>query len=326
MISCRTTIGWPPQIGILINPGSRRNHRDLPRLSRIANELHALERHAITPEEVALALAYFAHNNVNLIVVSGGDGTVQAVLTALFCEQPFETLPLLAVLRGGTTNMTADDIGVSGDQVKALKRLLKWSYTGPGKTLIEKRPVMRLEISGTGVRYGMFFAAGGICQGMHYYQQHMHKRGLCGIPGICLTLMWYMLAAVIGGRDIHPTTIQVLLDNRPLTEKKFLFLAVTTLNRLLFGIRPFWGTENGLLRFTALSVHPRHLLSELPFLIRGHMTKRSVPKNGYYSRNINEIQLRMQGSIALDGEIYTSRSAAEPIMLQYGGVIFFLRW
>jgi len=137
MISCRTTIDWPPQIGVPINPVSHRNRKDLPRLSRIASELHAIERRAIIPEEVALALAHFARNNVNLIVISGGDGTVQAVLTALFGEQPFETLPLLAILRGGTTDMTADDIGVSGDQVKALRRLLKWSYAGPGRTLIE---------------------------------------------------------------------------------------------------------------------------------------------------------------------------------------------
>jgi diacylglycerol kinase (ATP) len=320
------TIERTLKAGVLINPMSHRNLKDLADLSKITDEFRVLERRVVTPEDLAIALAHFAHNNVNLIVISGGDGTVQAVLTALFHKGFFDTLPLLAVLRGGTTNMTAGDIGISGNQVRALRHLLRWAKTGYDNVIVEKRAVMRLEIPGIGVRYGMFFAAGGICQGMQYYQQRLYKRGLCGLPGICLTLMWYMLFAVTRSRNIHPIAIQALLDNRPFAEKEVLFLAITTLNRLLFGIWPFWGTGKGRLYFTALGPHPRHLLSELPLLLRGHMTKRSVPENGYYSSNIEEIQLSMQGSIGLDGELYTLQSLAEPAVLKYGGTASFLRW
>src|SRR3546814_1330268 len=70
----------------------------------------------------------FAADGVDVVAVAGGDGTVQAVLTALYGRRPFRRPPLLAVLPRGTTNMTAADIGLprrgDKDTLGSLARLL----------------------------------------------------------------------------------------------------------------------------------------------------------------------------------------------------------
>ena len=104
-----------------------------------------------------------AGHGVNTIAISGGDGTVNAVLNALFAHHPFPRLPLLAVLRGGTTNMTAGDVGLRGRPDRALRRLIECAArAGEGLSVIE-RPVMRIDPgAGRSPIYGMFFGAAAI--------------------------------------------------------------------------------------------------------------------------------------------------------------------
>src|SRR5687768_18583653 len=61
-----------------------------------------------------------------MLVINGGDGTVQATLTELhngghFGDQP----PPVAVLPSGKTNLIALDLGAQGDPIVSLERLLE---------------------------------------------------------------------------------------------------------------------------------------------------------------------------------------------------------
>ena len=57
------------------------------------------------------ALGEFARNRIDLLVVNGGDGTLQHALTEILGGDDFEQIPMIAPLRGGRTNMTALDLG-----------------------------------------------------------------------------------------------------------------------------------------------------------------------------------------------------------------------
>ena len=64
--------------------------------------------------QVGQALDSIAQVRPRILVVNGGDGTVQAVLTAIHNGQPFETAPPLAVLPNGKTNLIALESGLGG--------------------------------------------------------------------------------------------------------------------------------------------------------------------------------------------------------------------
>jgi hypothetical protein len=279
-----------------------------------------------TPGDVHDALTDFARQGLGLIVISGGDGTVQAALTVLFTHRPFAACPPLVVLAAGTTNMIAGDIGLGGYQHRALHRLFAWARTGRGRVVRVERPVLRLQVPGHGTKYGMFCGAAIISQGIRYYQQNLHNQGLHGVVGIVLTLCRSLWAAVRhSNRRMTTTAMTVGLDGRAPEQGNFLLFFATTLDRLFFGLRPFWGGGQGPLRSTAIRTEAPYLLQVLPMLATGRRCRRGTPENGYFSANVNEIQLFMDSPVALDGELYTPDTMEKPTVLQCGGRATFLR-
>jgi hypothetical protein len=118
------------RIGMLNNPLSGGNQNGLQKIRRAAAKAHpqVFQREVQTPTDVVETLADFAQQEVNILVVNGGDGTVQAALTAIFHKNFFERGPVLAVLRSaGTTSMIAGDIGLKGPRESALQTGAKGS-------------------------------------------------------------------------------------------------------------------------------------------------------------------------------------------------------
>jgi diacylglycerol kinase (ATP) len=320
-------LGDNVRIGVLINPLSGKNRQGSTSITRIINKHpEILQQKVQTPQDVLEALVDFGRRNVNLLVISGGDGTVQAVLTVLFQIKPFVTQPQLIVLAGGTTNMIAGDVGISGNQDKALRRLLQLMQKSIDSATRIKRPILRLQIPGHDAKYGMFFGAAGISQGIQYYQKNLHNGSMGGFPGIFITLVRFLWVIVFQHRRCAVSTrITVSLNGQPPQTENFMLMFVSTMDQLFWGLRPFWGRGGGPLLFTAVRARARFLLQLLPFLARGRKRGKATEENGYYSNNVDQVELYTGESIALDGEIYTPKSSDEPILLQCGGHVTFIR-
>lgn len=329
MTSPQSSVSTISRIGLLTNPLSGRNRRRPESLSALLDEYpEVIRQDASTFEEIHETLRYFADLGIDILVVHGGDGTVQAVLTIICHETtPFTAPPQLMVLKGGTTNMIAGDVGIGGSQTKALKRLLQWARTGKGCIARIQRPVLRLLMPGHGPKYGMFFGAGCITQATRYYHQRLHNNVLRGFPGICMTIsrfLWALIRKRKTFSGLTPMTISV--NGQPAARDIYILFFASTLEQLFFGLNPFWGNESGPLRCTAITSRARYLPWILPFLARGCMTRIGTIKNGYCSNNCHEVDMYVADSVVLDGEIYTLRSSSrQPTVLQYGGNSTFIR-
>ena len=315
-----------PRIGLLINPLSGGNRSGLAAVrNTIAGYPQVVQSDVQTPQEVLNALVEFARKDVNLVAVSGGDGTVQAVLTALFHNRPFEKFPLLTVLQSGTASMTARDVGFLGSPVKALQKLFRWVHTGDGMPSKIRRPVLRVAAPGHPIRFGMFFGAAAIYQGIEYFHRNVNGRGFRGEIGPGLTILRFLWALVNKNKDFAasvPLTVQ--LDQDPATQFDCLVVLISTLERLLLGMHPYWGSENGALHYTAVKAGPRHLLRALPSFFRGFSGYHGTPENGFYSHNATEIKLNLAGGFTLDGQLYTPDNQQEPTVVRDGGTATFL--
>ena len=115
-----------PSIGLLSNPNSGRNRKQLQAIERIVAN-HPRVHHYPTPgpDDLPVAMAALANQSVEVLAINGGDGTVARVLTHLLEHSPFERLPLIALLPGGTTNMSASDVGLRGNLPGAMARLCR---------------------------------------------------------------------------------------------------------------------------------------------------------------------------------------------------------
>ena len=320
--------GKTPRIGVIINPLSGGNLSGLGAVrNTIADYPEVLSRDVATPEDISAALADFAGEKVNLLAVNGGDGTVQAVLTTLFHDRPFESLPLLMILQSGTTSMIAGDVGVRGSRDANLRKLFRWTADRRGEPQIVQRPVLRIETPGDGVRCGMFFGAAGVYEGILHCRSKMHTRGLKGEVGPGLTFMrflWDLVRKKSGVLTPVPTTVE--LDDHPPQEYDVTVLLISTLERLLLGFHPFWSSETGPLHFTAVRARPQHLLRALPSIVRGREGRHVAEQNGYFSYNVEQIRLNLDSGYTLDGQLYRTASAQETIEIRSGGTATFLRF
>ena len=108
-------------VGLLSNPLSGGNRKGIGAIRRVvANQANVVHYEVRTPDDVLSALIDSARKGLEIVAVNGGDGTIQAVLTALFHQKPYATLPVMAILRSGTTSMTSGDVGLKGSALMGI--------------------------------------------------------------------------------------------------------------------------------------------------------------------------------------------------------------
>ena len=334
LVAERVAGNSPLKVGLLSNPGSGRNRRGLETVREIVKaHPDTLHREARTPAEVSGVLDEFAGHAVDLVALNSGDGTVQAALTALFNNRSFTHLPILGLLRGGSTNVNIGDVGIRGDRDRGLHRLLKWA--GDVHTEVEycQRPVLRVSASrGSKPIYGMLFGAGVITRGIEYYHNNVHNKGMYDGTATGLTTLRMLLA--IARRDpayVAPIPVEVemvtVADKAPrlVPKKEYLLLLVSALERLFLGIHPFWGKDSGSLHYTAVHKGPARPLFAMPPLFWGRPNRFGTPENGYESHRVEELRLSMEGHFTLDGELYQADSSDGPVSVSRNGPVTFVR-
>jgi diacylglycerol kinase (ATP) len=321
--------GGPWRPGVISNPRSGGNKggriRDVRRCLQGYPDIP--HREVRTVAELRAALDDFAAREVNLVVVNSGDGTVQGALTILFNRRPFRTPPLLALVSGGTTNMTHHDLGLPGDHVRALSRLLNWVCHGEGEARIRRRTVLRVRRPNDPEPvYGFFFGAACIFKGIQFFHASVHRMGLSGDAAHLLILSRF-LWGLFRRHDalVAPVSAAIRTEHGAVPRRDYLMLLITTLDRLIMGVRPFWADTGGRLRLTAVGARPRGLLRALPALIRGRAIPHAVPENGYLSCAAGDVRIDMSGGFAVDGELFSVDPGLGPVRVQDGGTADFLR-
>jgi hypothetical protein len=277
---------------------------------------------------VPAALSTLADRSVAVLAINGGDGTVARVLTHLLEDAPFERLPLIALLPGGTTNMNAGDVGLRGSLVKAVQRLCRWADDDRIEGRLLRRAILRVDPgAGQPVAYGMFFGTGAIIHGIEYCRASIHTKGVANEIGPGLAMARTMWGIVRGDRRFaRPLAVSVAFDNAPpAPAEDILILLVSSLERLLLGMRPYWGKEDGPLHVSEIRAGANRLQRNLPALLRGKPGRHAGVTAGYQSRNVDRISLNLDGPYTLDGEMYQASRAAGPLTITDGGTVTFIR-
>ena len=315
-------------IGILHNPLSGRNKRQPllfhPVYARHP-DVHLAE--VITPADIMKALEIFARDHVNLVVVNGGDGTIQATVDGLFNHGFFGEMPLLAVIPAGTTNMIAGDVGLGKYEEATLENLLACMKSSLPPLDVVNRSILRIRLSSCRWPiHGMFFGAGAIYYGTQMGRETKQTIGRLGEWGAGLILAKFLLGLATGSRKgLQPVNVGVSTGQSTITHHEYLVLLVTTLERLFLGMKPFWSSTSGPLRFTSLKVPYRYLWRVLPTLLRGKFHPLATKDHGYASENLSEIRLILNSGFVLDGEVHMPSQTDEPIVLDVAGKLSFIR-
>jgi hypothetical protein len=294
------------RIGVLSNLRAGRGGSSAERLRRVLRRHRdVLHVYSSDNDTVEQALDRIESAGVDLLVLNGGDGTLQHALTRMLGAQPGGWLPLIAPLRGGSANNIARSLGAQRDPGRGLTELLEAVRTGALDDRIDERPVVRADLGRDGVQYGMFFGAGILYRAILLALRSFPEGRAQGVFGAGLTtaaLIGRALAGRFGGA-LTPEKMQLVLDDDPIQMQEYLLVMATTLDRLFLRMRPFWGHEPRPLRLTTIAGRPRDP-RVVAGVLRGRPPAHATPDAGYLSRNVHRSVIRLDGGMTLDGELF----------------------
>jgi len=315
-----------PLIGVLTNTLASRNRRAWPRVCRLLERYpHVFHFELSDIADVPQALRMFADAQVSAIVVNGGDGTVQAVLSCLINDRPFETAPPIAVLPGGKTNMIAADFGLRGRPDRQLRRLLKrFGHKRKPPESVERRVIALDMGDGAPPRIGMFFAGAGAVKGLMWCRKRVHPMKLPAWAAHGIALILLALATIFrpGRSPLQSHPIRLHLDGGEQLSGRYTLVLATTLDHLLFRLRPFGREGRGGLKFSAVEAGGKTMLRALLALLTGRFTRGGV--DGLHVRRSERMRIEGEDPVTLDGEIYTPARDC-PVILSGEHRLTFLR-
>lgn len=316
------------RVGVISNAHSKRNKISMREIHALLVEHpHILHRSFQHIEELPACLSEMATAKVTHLVISGGDGTVLATVSALLNNSPFETLPCVSLLSAGMTNVIAHELGQPGLPATGLKRLVIRAEAGePGEML--ERPVLSVDFGdGRMIERGFLIGGVGFFQGTQIVRRDIHTLGAKQIFAAKLGIAWAILKILMFGpgprSGFHGENIGLTLDGRIERRDCFMFLG-STLNSVLPGVAPFWGEGPGRLQLTTIDAPPRRFAGAALAVLRGK-PKPWMAEAGYLSRRMEKLELDIRTPVMIDGERFEPPASGR-IVITAGPVMRFHRF
>ncbi|ATE66657.1 diacylglycerol kinase family protein [Rhizorhabdus dicambivorans] len=317
-------------VALLSNPRSTGNLSMLPRMrSFCAAQSDIFHYEVESVEQIGEALRTIARVNPKVLVVNGGDGTVQAALTELYLGDHFDGAPPpVAVLPNGKTNLIALDLGAVGDPIAALERVMEIARSDIEEHVVV-RELIALSDGDGGARpvLGMFLGGAGLADTILYCRNKIYPLGLPNGISHFLTAIAVLATLILGIRSAFlppaATPMKVSMMRHGQFQGRFSLLIVTTLHKLLLGSSTAGSAAAGPLQMMVVEQRPLPLLRALLAGVFGRVGRDEM-KGVHFGRG-DEIKIEGErSSVILDGEIFQA-DAGKPIILKTTPPVPFLR-
>ncbi len=320
-----------PRIALLSNPKSTGNLAQLSRIRDYCAEHPDIFHYEVErAEQIGDALRTIARVRPKMLIINGGDGTVQAALTEMYNGGHFGSeSPPVAVLPNGKTNLIALDLGAQGDPIRALERLVEIAQ-GDLERYIVPRELIALRHGRDGDDrpvIGMFLGGAGLADTMLYCRHKIYPLGLPNSVAHVITavaLVAKLLLRVKAGflpPDARPLSVSVR-EKGGMISGRFSVLAVTTLEKLLLSSEVA-GSRSGGLKMLAVEERPASVLRAFVATLRGKLGRATL--SGVHFEQADEISIEGENSdLILDGEMFRTQ-IGRPVILSPAQPLSFVR-
>lgn len=304
-----------PKIGILSNPFAnickRRPHYN----TLLREALGDAGTLFVTTDlaQLATACGKLASSRTEVVGVVGGDGSISLVLSQIARSFAGQPLPAILLLRGGTMNVLAANLGINGTPLPLLRRYLDSAVDprgaknkGPVATAVDS-----LRVDG---RLGFIFANGQAASFLEDF--YRDKRGPAGAAkALSLTMVDSFrspekrqrsflnleeMAFLPGNEPFHPESAAAL----PLQSMIF----ASTIPRLPFGVRLFHDLSlgDGWASCVEIGVSGRELVLQTARLLVGGRMKHPLIRECRFQSG--GICMRPGSLYSLDGDVLRTGS------------------
>ena len=317
-----------PRIALLSNPKSSGNIAQLSRIRDYCAEHPDIFHYEVErAEQIGDGLRSIARVRPKILIINGGDGTVQAALTEIHNGGHFgDDPPPVAVLPNGKTNLIALDLGAQGDPIIALERLVMLAQSDLSPHIVARELIaLRCDPTSRPV-IGMFLGGAGLADTMLYCRNKIYPLGLPNGVSHALTALALLVRMFLRLQSSFlppkpmPLEVSVRCDGR--ISGRFALLAVTTLERMLLS-GEVKGSGTGRLKLLAVEERPFSLLKAFAASLAGKLGASSL--HGVHFEESDEISIEGDNSnLILDGEMFSAR-IGHPIVLKPAQPLSFVR-
>jgi|CZKU01.1.fsa_nt_gi diacylglycerol kinase (ATP) len=304
-------------IGVVLNPKSRRNLRDPGAANRLARRLgdHGVLRTAGSVEELYRIAEDFRRVDIDVLAISGGDGTGHVTLTGFLNVYGGHTMPHVALLRGGTMNTVANSVGIRHGKPEGLLGRLIHAYAQRAIAPLAgvDRHVMSVKpLAGAGPgddKFGFLFGTGVV----HGFLAEYYRDGEPSPLVAAQTLARGIGSALVGGETIRrmaePFRGSVELDDGTRwPERDYLAVAAGTIADIGLNFKPFYryGERPGTFQVLGIHASPVAFVKELPRIHKSRPMRSGKTYDAVTSRMVvRSADGRMRYMI--DGDLHETR-------------------
>lgn len=305
-------------IGVVYNPYAGKNKKNPgreERLKRILGDRGVWFR-TENKESLFAAASYFLKQKVDIVAVSGGDGTLHRVFSTIINTYGEHPLPAFALLRSGTMNTVTKSIKLKGCAESTLRAIIDHHETGKP---IKKFSQHLLRVNDV---YGFMAGAGVIAYFLEVYYSAKHPGPPYAAAMVCRMIGSAVFGTDYSNRIFRPIRCRLVVDGRELEQAEYIFVLGCTIRELGLGFTPTPRAYDkpGHFHLLAGSMSPANLVPKVPALWLG--------------RDIEHPRLYFSGPTAqvimeptekepwmIDGDIYTTE---EPLRFSVGPTVTLL--
>lgn len=252
-------------------------------------------------------VARLAQANPAAVFIEGGDGTLQAVMSAWpGLAEGLEGLPDFAILPGGSTNLASKIAGLGARTPGQIAGYIS-SYRAGGP--VKRTSLRALKLDREGLErplIGMLLSTGSLARAMIYTQNQIHGDGQRGSLAVAEAAARFAIvpetyldtdgAPILRSSDLGADSSSFQLQGAHALS------LMTTLPRLSLGLKPFWGQGTGAISFTH-AAWPIAGFRQALLKVAAGMTGSGMKKHGLTSYKADYIEITCHDAIVLDGEL-----------------------
>ena len=315
------------RIHCIVNPASGRSRKYRPIHKA---KLQALVRdnyhETSSVEELNHLLSQLNLTADDLLIISGGDGTFHAVLTALLhylAAQSSSSIPTIALLPTGSTNLSALDLHGRITLNKALTYLQSTLATASQNWPLIVRRLICVQADEQPNQFGFIFGIGLTAKGVQYFQDRTKALGSRQEWGAVLAIARVVFALLRRDPDfIAPAQGQVVFDSQPARPLNCTLAIASTLERAVLRLHYHWSKDDAPIHYTEIGTHPPRLIRSLIGIMLNKIPQWLATSGQYHSHSFAQAHFQFTGDFILDGELM---AATKSISLSSSPPIKFLR-
>ena len=219
-------------IGLVSNPYSKKNRKYPDMFKKLIDCApdRDLVRLPDSFEKMDAAMEHFRQKKVDVIAINGGDGTVHVALTSMMKIYQGGELPKIAILKGGTMNMTATNLKLRGNPVAIFRRVVKAYKENPN---LNCRQISLLKVNG---RYGFIFGSGAVCTFMDLYHRSSNPSPLVAAKSVLAMAGSMLVHGKLAKEFFKPTWQELNADGFSFGRAPYLAFLITTLPSVGLGM------------------------------------------------------------------------------------------